>query len=177
MRLAVALVFLMLPVSAFAETRAADVQVWLCRVAPKAQRCRVAVPPPPARPAEILPPTKVGPKPEPSVRPAPEPAVAPKGKAKQQQRQKQKLQAKQQVPKPNQEQRPLLGGGQAAPATLRCKPLPPKDCNQICKYARHMSAEAAEELGVFLGYCRPTTAQKSSGKACIRSHCPEALTK
>ena len=149
----------LLSAPAAAQTPAARFEAWLCATAPSTPACRTrAVPTPPAKPAEIKPAPK-----------AQRTGTAPT--------RTQRRNSKSKAPSaPNQQQRETLsGGGQAAPAPVTCTPLPPKDCRQICFYARRMSAAAGEELGVAMGYCRPTPRQRAAGKGCVRSHCPEAL--
>ena len=90
---------------ASAETSAADLQTWLCRVAPKAQRCRVPLPP--AKPPEPQPTPPVASKPAPTVAPPPQ-QTAPRAT---QGWQKGKQQRK--VERPKTEQQPLSGGGRA----------------------------------------------------------------
>lgn len=196
---------LLAPAPAFAETRAADVKAWVCKKLPSLKRCprpaTATVPLPPSRPVEIVPAPEALPVPapvpawpdppklEPMPAPAPnQPVVAapalpqvqskadpPKQADRSKTFRKEGQQRTKTSPQQEQPREPISGGGQASP--VKCTPLPPKDCEQICKYARMMSVAAAESLAVFWGYCRPTPSQRAGGKACIRSHCPEVLTK
>ncbi len=64
------IVFTLSATPASAETSAADLQAWLCRIAPKAQRCRVPVPLPSVK--SPLPPQR-----QPPVASQPSPTLAP----------------------------------------------------------------------------------------------------
>ena len=102
LRLAFAAALALSPVPASAETSAVSLQAWLCRLAPKAQRCRVPIPP--AKPIEL--PSQ--PKP-PAVPQRQAPVASPPAPRAAPVRQKAKQERKTKL-----EQPPLSGGGQAA---------------------------------------------------------------
>ena len=152
------IVFALSATPASAETSAADLQAWLCRIAPKAQRCRV-VPLPPTKPPEPQPAPPAASKPAPAVTPPPQQAQprATQG------RQKGKPQRK--VERPKTEQQPLSGGGQRLPQADAGFCFFPISCAQVCEYAR-----AGDDR-------RGTPCQNARGLACVRSTCPEVLRK
>ena len=163
------IVFTLTAAPASAETSAVDLQAWLCRLAPKAQRCRVPIPPakpielpsqpkPPAVPQRQPP---VASQSAPTVKPPPQ-QVAPRAA---QGRQNGKPQWRQQQSKPKIEQQPLSGGGQQLPQVEGGFCFFPISCAQVCEYARAGDSR------------RGTSCQNARGLACVRSTCPEVLKK
>lgn len=111
------------------------------------------------RPARATPPVEVEPEP---------PKVEPKPKRARTFRKEERRR----VPKPSRQQQKQ----EQQPATpkVTCTPIT-VDCAQVCKYA-YLGEAGGEALGVAWGYCRPTPAQRTAGKACIRQYCPQWLT-
>jgi len=180
----VVLVVAFFPAAAFAETRAADVKAWLCEKAPSWRMCQpeAPVPPPPARPAEMVPAREAAPTPPPTLiwpepprfevvpdqvppQAAPElPTIQPKAEPPKQ--------ADRSKPKP----KPLK------PQPRQRKPTTPAEndgswlapCWMVCN---HVKGRSKAQLDADEIYWRVTPYQKVHGERCIRSTCPDALPK
>lgn len=172
--LALAAIIALIPGSAFAETRSADIKAWLCKKVPHWSRCYVPLPS--VKPVEIVP----VPEPAPTVTPAPVWVWPDVPKLEQPAEARREPQApaapaaapKIETPKPRALKTRQRREDDQEPQRRRQAPQAetgfcffPISCSTVCEYAR-----AGDNR-------RGTPCQNARGLACIRSTCPDVLKK